>query len=713
MHISRLSLVNYRNFPNAKLAFQPGINTIIGENGSGKSNVFRAMRLLLDDNMIRFANKLDEKDFHRGIGKWQGHWIIISLEFQNVSQDEAIQALFLHANGIVKDDFVDRATYNLIFRPNREIRRQLSKLEAGDHAGLAAIQQTITTDQYETIFTGRSEADFNDPDFYRRAAGDFENAAFDEELDWPELGSIVPKMLSLSKDISFTFVQALRDVVADFQNNKTNPLLTLLKSKSGEINPEKFEPIAKQVNDLNIAIAGLPDVLTVRSDIAATIKDTAGETYAPTSLSIKSELSNEADKLFQSLKLFIGEAEKGYEGTIHELSLGGANLIYLTLRLLEFKYQKTRQSFANFLLIEEPEAHIHTHIQKTLFDRINYADTQVIYSTHSTQISEVCNVASMNILGRHQGRCEAFQPATGLQPTELRNIQRYLDAVRSNLLFAKSVVLVEGDAEEILIPLLVKKVFGVSLDELGVSLVNIRSTGFRNVAVLFHDSRVRKRCSIITDLDTAIVDITPNPADAEPMAKFRARCARSQADGLERRGKLEPFAKGNPWLSLHFAPHTFEVELVSAGNVRLFLAAADHVYRDAATLNAAKAELQTPDIAIYGRRALAMASHEGKGWFSVLLGNNLDADVLIPDYIIDAILFSANLSNELWHNILSYRLRRIESAGTHSKESIQGYRTLLDGFQWELFEMPFMADELLSLSPEDALHRVLDRAFPV
>lgn len=52
MHISKLSLVNYRNFANTKLLFQKGINTVIGENGSGKTNLFRAVRLLLDDNMI-------------------------------------------------------------------------------------------------------------------------------------------------------------------------------------------------------------------------------------------------------------------------------------------------------------------------------------------------------------------------------------------------------------------------------------------------------------------------------------------------------------------------------------------------------------------------------------------------------------------------------------------------------------------------------------
>ncbi|WP_267903782.1 hypothetical protein [Rhizobium mongolense] len=66
--------------------------------------------------------------------------------------------------------------------------------------------------------------------------------------------------------------------------------------------------------------------------------------------------------------------------------------------------------------MEEPEAHIHTHIQKTLLDRLSYPDTQVIYSTHSTQISEVSNVENVNILGRSGSRCEAFRPSACFCP---------------------------------------------------------------------------------------------------------------------------------------------------------------------------------------------------------------------------------------------------------------------------------------------------------
>lgn len=72
MYISKLSLINYRNFANTQVLFNKGINTIIGENGSGKTNLFRAIRLLLDDNMLRSAYRLDETDFHRGLKRWQG-----------------------------------------------------------------------------------------------------------------------------------------------------------------------------------------------------------------------------------------------------------------------------------------------------------------------------------------------------------------------------------------------------------------------------------------------------------------------------------------------------------------------------------------------------------------------------------------------------------------------------------------------------------------
>lgn len=709
MHISRLTIVNYRNFASVALSFNKGVNTIIGENGSGKTNVFRAIRLLLDENLARSAYRLEKSDFHRGLDDWRGHWIIISLEFDEIGPDETSQALFLHLAGVVDDDAISKATYNLIFRPKKEIRLKLAGLADGDVAGLANIRNAITIADYETAFTGKSEADFDNPDVYKELVGDFDACIFSKELDDPRLGERILAYLGLAQETSFTFIQALRDVVAEFHNNRTNPLLTLLKSKSGEISPAAMAPIVTKVQDLNSSIEALEDVQQVRSDIRTTIKDAAGETYSPASMSIKSDLSDEADRLFQSLRLFVGETEEGYEGAIHELSLGGANLIYLTLKLLEFKYQKAHQSIANILLIEEPEAHIHTHIQKTLFDRIDYADTQIIYSTHSTHISEVSNIQNVNILGRRDVACEAYQPARGLSPDEIGNVQRYLDAVRSNLLFAKSVVLVEGDAEEILVPPLFRNVLGLSLDELGVSLINIRSTGFKNVAALFHDSRIRKRCSIVADLDAAFIDTTAIAGESEIVAKYKIKCLNAQTAGAARKAALDAYIAGNSWVTAHYAAHTFEVDFIEAGNAAKVAALIPLIYVDPGTKTAATVEITSGDKARFGKRVLTMAAQEGKGWFAILLAKNIDHTTIIPAYIHEAI-FSArpSLSVELFLNIYSYRMKCAETSGGIESTAATAARESLTRYRKGELGLPALKAAMRSALPGDQIHAILN-----
>lgn len=705
MHISKVSLINYRNFANACFLFNKGINTIIGENGSGKTNVFRAIRLLLEDSSLQFAYKLSEADFNRKLGKdnWKGHWIIISIEFDEINNEEAIQSLFIHGAGVAEKDYVKKAAYNLFFRPKSDVRQKLSDLTKGDKAGLNKILNSLTIkDNYEAFFTGKSTADFNDPDIYTELVGDFQNVIFPSTFDTSKFGTKIPHQLSVSNEVSFTFIQALRDVVSDFHNNRTNPLLGLLKNKSGEIKEADYKPISDLVKELNDKIETLDDVQTIRKDIKSTIQDAVGQTYSPSSLSIKSSLPDDADKLLQSLKLFIGEPEEDHEGGIHELSLGGANLIFLTLKLLEFKYRKSAETFANFLVIEEPEAHIHNHIQKTLFDKLDYGYTQIIYSTHSTQISEVSNVENINILAKKQNFAEVYQPANALKPDNINEIQRYLDAVRTNLLFAKGVILVEGDAEEILIPQMVKQIFGVSLDELGISLINIRSTGFENVAQLFHDDRIKRKCSILTDLDNSICDTTILAGDSDRIRKYKTKVENSKNKGLERKEKLEEFANGNDWVKSFYADYTFEVDFIKAGNAWEVVQIINKAYVDEATRILAKTELESDDVSVYGKRALVMANQEGKGWFAIMLGKHVTYKTILPDYILNAILYAKSVySNSLIAEITEYRLKKIASENDELNFRIC-YR-ILNKFRIDESNLDAVISEIESVMEEDQI----------
>ncbi|MEE4679878.1 AAA family ATPase [Pseudomonas alliivorans] len=703
MHLSKVSLVNYRNFESAKFSFKPGINTVIGENGSGKTNLFRAIRLLLDSNIYRAAHDLSEQDFHRKKGSWKGHWIIISLEFDELSPDEAIQSLFIHQAAIMSGPTISKASYNLFFRPNKHIRNKLSELKAGDEASLEALQNEISIDDYETVFTGRGEADFTNSNQYREIVGDFKKVIFPSK-DSKYIGTKIPHQLSISKEVSFTFVKALRDVVSDFSGNRQNPLLNLLTRKSQQIDKSKYSNVTQAACNLNLDIEKLQDVQDVRNDIQTTISETAGNAYAPASLHIKSDLPSEAEKLLQSLKLFVGETDESYAGDISELSLGGANLIYLTLKLLEFKYQKQKETSINFLLIEEPEAHIHTHIQKTLFENITYPNTQIIYSTHSTQISEVSNINSVNVLARKGKRCESYQPANGLNAEEIRHLQRYLDATRSSLLFARGVVLIEGDAEEFIIPVLFKKVLGVSLDELGVSLINIRSTGFENIACVFHKKRIKRMCSIITDRDKAIGDVTIYRTDSITEEKYKKKMRGSDEAGLARQARLEAYCKDNFYTNTFYAQHTFEVDFLRADNEYEIDDVIDSVYSDDETKTKSRSEIADTDIAISGKRVLAMAKYAGKGWFAILLADKITEITNIPEYILEAI-FNAfeDISATSRIKILKHRAKAILSTTyfDHLHDLARSIEVIVQTFENGEIAYDDLMDELEGLVGEE------------
>lgn len=670
MYISKVSLTNYRNFLRTKMLLQPGVNTIIGENGSGKSNFFRAVRLLLDETFVTRQHDLQEADFHRGLGDWRGHWIVIHLEFGDVSSDESVQSLLLQHAAEESSGETKGATYALVFRPNAETRNKLAALVDGDHAGLEAIRSGITIDDYERTLFGKMNVDLTDEAAYRRIVGDFNAASFpsDEFGNAPsfeaELGARVQRELSLWREFSLSFIPALRNVVADFNDVRRNPLRTLLSAKSDEIPDGDFDSILEKVRELNTEIEDRDDVREITRGIHKTFKDTVGETYSPTSMQIQSELPLEAGDLFKSLKLYVGENGDSAPRRLHEMSLGGANLVYLTLKLLEFEYRTARRAIANFLLIEEPEAHIHTHVQKTLFDHVSYKNTQIIYSTHSTHISEVSEIGSVNVLARDGTAWVAMQPAAGLEPHQEQAAQRFLDAVRSNLLFARSVVLVEGDAEELLIPVLIRKVYGVSLDELGISLVNVRSTGFETLARLFHASRLRKRCAVLTDLDQPFLETTADPHDDEATEKLKKRVLASAKAGLERQTRLSSFQDGNDYVSVHYAPHTFEVDFAAAdkANRAVLNSIVDDVYVSEASRKSVKERLAQSVIEDYGLATLRLALKAKKGWFALLIGRNLDrADEaggpVVPEYVLQGIGFAASaLPDETWVRILRHRI---------------------------------------------------------
>ena len=657
MHITELRIRNFRNFLKAKFSFREGVNTLIGENGSGKTNALHALRLLLDESLERNAIYLKELDFCRDLAQWRGHWIVISADFAELDPSEGCQ-LLKHQTAHM--DGLETGTCTFFFRPKPDVRKRLFEMSENDEE-VDGYLKSLTVDDYEPFVTGRARGNFLDDAVYEKCAGDLEFGEFpDPEKDDQDIVGV--RIPPIYQEVACTFVRALRDVIAELRGYRGNPLLTLLRGMESTIEIADAQRIATKVRELNEDISGLGEIKALASGIESALKKAVGHTYGP-SISIESSLPDAMEKLLQKLSVLVGDgATSSYKGELHEQSLGGANLIYLALKLLEYELKLSSDRVAHFFLIEEPEAHIHTHIQKTLFSNLPSQRTQVIVSTHSTHVSSAAKIASVNVLARSADHAEVYQPARGLSEAAVSRLERYMDAVRSTLLFAKGVVLVEGDAEQIMIPSMLRAAFGVSPDELGFSVISMSSAFFEHVAIVFNQDRIQRPCAIVTDLDESLAEL---PADPQDDSTGEATARASQKSGQARRVRLETFTRSNAWVRAFFAQNTFEVDFIATNNSREVVETLDAIYAAEPPKERSTAKLESNDRRVAGAEILRLAEKCGKGWFAVLMSESLTSWTYIPDYILRAIAFACHpsVNQGALRRIAEHRIKEQGSAG--------------------------------------------------
>lgn len=92
MYIKEIKISNYRNFKNASIPFHEGINVIIGHNNTGKSNLLRAIGLVLgysDGHRLSTSDLFYETDVT--MLKLQSPRILISLILHR-SEGEALDS---------------------------------------------------------------------------------------------------------------------------------------------------------------------------------------------------------------------------------------------------------------------------------------------------------------------------------------------------------------------------------------------------------------------------------------------------------------------------------------------------------------------------------------------------------------------------------------------------------------------------------------------
>jgi len=484
MYLSQISIHNYKGIKELIVRFSPKINVIIGENAICKSALIDAIRLLYNLGEPMREITVTKEDFYE--------------DLQKVAGSPAT---------VTRADLI-RIEYQF---------KGLSAEQKGAFYEYMVVDQANTDNDYARI-----ELQYKDDKRYpifTYTTGNIEGQRAD---------------MHTFRLFQHYYLGALRDSTKDLLSVRGNILGKVIKRLIERKGTEdEIKGIIKAAND---TLLQRDEV----NDTKKSINDNLDRIFRsdPNSrISLHIEQSR-IEYIVNVIKPFLPHdigfaASNGFQ--LWQNSLGYNNLIYVATVLGDIKERIVDDNIPHFtLLMEEPEAHIHPQLQLCLYNFLKQANqssnSQLFITTHSPTLTSKVPLENLIVLSRRAyplQQCFIGREVEGIiQDTttgirlnqaaidiKRKQLERYLDVTKSQLLFARSCLFVEGISEELYLSAFCH-LQGFRSEDYRIEVVNVDGTSFYPFLFLFNSTeptlRLPHKVAVITDGDQF-----PQAADAQ------------------------------------------------------------------------------------------------------------------------------------------------------------------------------------------------------
>jgi putative ATP-dependent endonuclease of OLD family len=461
VYLSQLKIKNFRQFGPEGIVvdFQPGIVTLAGPNDSGKSAIIDAIRYVVTTKDQEFIS-VQPEDFHTSKTGAVATEIEISCTFSGLSK--ADQSTFL-------EYLTPAENGNLVL-----------------HLHWGCVRKSTS-----------GSRKWNDISLKSGLEG-----------QGPSIDSVAKHLLACA------YLRPLRDAEREMSSGRNSRLSQVLTKFPDIESGSALNPVAPpaDVNDIEaLSLAGLSEyirhLVNKHSGVTSATKSINDDYLSNLSLvgdDLAAEINfvsgpDDSVRLKQVLeRLELNLLDTPSKSAYGRYGLGSNNLLYMACELLLIS--KEREGLP-LLLVEEPEAHLHPQRQLQLMSfleskaapKAGEPPIQVIVSTHSPVLASKVKVENLILINDNQAFSLSMD-RTKLSKSDYRFLGRFLDATKSNLFFSQGVLIVEGDAEELLLPT-ISRLIERDLTKFGVSIVNVGSTGLRRYSRIFQ----RQQPEVLTD----------------------------------------------------------------------------------------------------------------------------------------------------------------------------------------------------------------------